>query len=381
MSDVIIIGGGLAGCSAAIHLAKKGHKVTLYEAKTYPHHKVCGEFLSPECHTLLNELDLLPNIAAHHPTSMTTARITVPNGGCWETSLPGSAIGISRYVLDEVMVRHAALFGVDVREGVNVEDVSGSLDDGFAVRTNQHGEESAKVVIGAYGKRGKLDKTFDRSFLRQQQPYVGVKTHMIGAPIPNRVELHSFPGGYCGMSEVENGRTNVCLLVRQEVFKQHSGQGAEKIEGFIEWMQDQNPYLEQWFRTAEKTEVEWMGIAQVPFVSKRAVVNDVLMAGDSAGLIAPLAGDGMAMALHGGKLAAEMTAKYLRDELSTEGLRERYEAEWRKTFNGRLKLGRMLQTFMLSPVALTFGLEVVKAVPMLGRYFVRNTRDVSLATG
>jgi menaquinone-9 beta-reductase len=376
--DVVIIGGGVAGCSAAVHLVKQGFQVVLFEAKSYPHHKVCGEFMSPECNALLDELCVLTQIKALQPASIHRARITVPGGTQWETELPGSAIGVSRYVLDELLANHASAMGVQVREGVSVEEVSGSLDEGFEIAISQARLHS-RVVIGAYGKRGKLDKTLERNFLSRSQPYIGLKTHMIGAPLPARVDLHSFPGGYCGMSEVENGRTNVCLLVRQEVFRHHSGEGSDKIEGFITWMQKQNPYLNEWLSGAERTEVEWMGIAQVPFVSKRAVVNDVLMAGDSAGLIAPLAGDGMAMALQGGKLAAEYTAHYLTGSLSAKALRQGYEKAWRQQFNGRLRLGRMLQAFMLRPPALTFGLRVIRTVPALGRYFVWNTR--SLATG
>jgi flavin-dependent dehydrogenase len=372
--DAAIIGGGLAGCSAAIRLAQHGFRVALFEAKRYPHHKVCGEFLSPECTPMLDALGVLPGVLTHAPAQITYARITVPNGDQWQTDLPGTGIGISRYVLDALLARQAQACGVRVFEGMSVEDVQGTLVDGFTLRT-ANDTHQARLVIGAYGKRGKLDKTLDRRFLRHAQPYVGLKTHRIGAPVPERVDLHSFPGGYCGISEIENGRANVCLLVRQEVFQRYSD--GRKIEAFVAWMQRQNPHLDDWLSSSQETGVGWLAIAQVPFVPKRAVENDILMAGDSAGLIAPLAGDGMAMALAGGIRAADFGARFLHGALTPEGLTRGYKAAWHGQFDARLRLGRWLQAFMLRPAALTMGLRVVRHVPALGSYFVQHTRDHS----
>src|SRR5687768_10276343 len=97
--DVAIIGGGIAGCSAAVNLAARGYHVVLAEARTYPHDKVCGEFLSPECSVLLEELGVMPALRGVHPPEISHARITVPSGGEWTTSLPAPCIGISRYTL------------------------------------------------------------------------------------------------------------------------------------------------------------------------------------------------------------------------------------------------------------------------------------------
>src|SRR5688572_2119846 len=107
MFDTAIIGGGLAGCSAAITLARQGRRVILLEAKAYPHHKVCGEFLSPECTVLFDQLGLLPTIHALNPTCINLATITAANGTSWTSRLPGTALGISRFLLDQVMAERA----------------------------------------------------------------------------------------------------------------------------------------------------------------------------------------------------------------------------------------------------------------------------------
>src|SRR5512147_165160 len=97
--DAAVVGGGPAGISAAITLAQRGVRVVLFEAKSYPHHKVCGEFLSPECLYLLNELGAKETVQALGPISIETARFTEPGGTTWETRLPGTAWSISRALL------------------------------------------------------------------------------------------------------------------------------------------------------------------------------------------------------------------------------------------------------------------------------------------
>src|SRR5215813_9010254 len=111
--DVAIIGGGVAGCAAAIQLARQGQRVILCEARSYPHHKVCGEFLSPECASMLDELGLPEAIQAVKPAAIQTVAIIAPDGTCWETDLPGAAIGISRYTLDHLMATQAQACGVE----------------------------------------------------------------------------------------------------------------------------------------------------------------------------------------------------------------------------------------------------------------------------
>jgi flavin-dependent dehydrogenase len=380
--DVVVVGGGLAGSAASIRLAEHGCQVVLCEAKAYPHHKVCGEFLSPECSRLLSWLGLWDAVQQVKPPAIHTAAITAPDGTTWRAPLPGTALGISRYTLDGLMVKRARACGVDVREGATVTQVEGNLKAGFSldVRTAA-GQFSlkAKAMIGAQGKRSSLDRSLNRNFLRQPQPFVALKAHFHGPPLPGCIRLYSFPGGYCGLSEVEGGVANVCLLVRQGVFRGASE--ANGITSFVEWMKGQNPLLGEWLNQAEMLFPSWMTIAQVPFADKEVVVNDVLMAGDSAGLIPPLAGDGMAMALQAGQMAAAMLNDYLAGRISAEVLVRQYVAGWRQTFGRRLYLSRLLQTLMLRPGWLTFGLRLLNQMPSLGQFVMANTRDTRVVKG
>src|SRR5258706_7195909 len=114
-------------------------------------------------------------------------------------------------------------------------------------------------------------------------------------------------------------------------------------------MQEQNPRLGVWLSEAEPIHGRWrwLSIGQVPFSRKNAVDNDILMAGDAAGLVVPLAGDGIAMALYSGRVAAARTNEYLDGQLSADQLRSQYTSQWQREFGSRLLFGPFLQVFML----------------------------------
>ncbi|MBC8170716.1 MAG: FAD-binding protein, partial [Anaerolineae bacterium] len=261
MFDTVVVGGGLAGCLAAITLAQRNRKVLLLEAKTYPHHKVCGEFLSPESMPLFAAAGFLPTLQTLHPVSVRTARITAPDGTAWRTTFPAPGTGISRYALDAALATYTASLGVQVCDGIRVTRISGDLAGGFELTaTTPQGTQifHAKTVIAAHGKHSNLDRALKRIFGRTPQPYLGLKRHFTGNSLHDHLDLHVFPGGYCGMSDVEGDQTNVCLLVRQDVFQQASGDAG--IEQFIAWMGRQNPYLQTWLAQVTPVEDRWISI-------------------------------------------------------------------------------------------------------------------------
>jgi flavin-dependent dehydrogenase len=374
--DSAVIGGGLAGTSAAITLAQQGLKVLLIEAKIYPQHKVCGEFLSPACTQYLKDLDALRAVQAVKPAYISGVTITSPRGVCWNTTFSGMGIGISRYALDQILINRAQELGVRVLEGTTVSNIQGNLKQGFTLTARSSGRVQsfqAKTVIVAHGKRSNLDRAFNRSFLNRPSRFLGLKSHFYGPPIPQRVELHTFTGGYCGLSEVEAGRTNVCLLVKQEVFQEWGN-----IDVFIRWMRQQNYFLDEWLSRAEQAEPEWHSISQIAFSRKSLVESDVLMTGDAARLIAPLAGDGMEMALRGGQIAAHAVNHFLDGRWTASELKRHYVVEWQQTFEARLRLARWLQTAVLNPALVTLGLYVLNSLPSLGEFIVKHTRDTEL---
>ncbi|MFQ5570903.1 MAG: NAD(P)/FAD-dependent oxidoreductase, partial [Rhodothermales bacterium] len=348
--DALIIGGGLAGCSAAIQLAERGLDVLLLEKRQYPAHKLCGEFLSVEVLSMFERLGVGEAVLQAGARPIDQVRVTTRDGAIFESVLPGTALGLSRYALDRLLFERARAAGADVHDGIAVRSVEGSLDRGFVVKA-AHASLEARVVLGAYGKRSLLDRKLGRSFLRTRSPFVAFKAHYVGVDLPRTIELHAFPGGYCGLSHVEEGRVNVCWIARDHTLKQANGDPETMIEQSLK----QNPALAERFETMERVSERFLAVSQVAFGMKGAFADDVCMIGDTAGMIAPMCGDGMAMALRSAELAVPLVAEFLGGALEASDFRECYERAWRREFGLRLRLGRWMHHGYIHPSAASLG--------------------------
>lgn len=331
--EVIIIGGGLAGLTAAIHLSKSSFKVTVIEKNTYPKHKVCGEYISNEVLPYLQGLDI--NISDLHPVSINKIIFSTVNGKIISGTLPLGGFGISRYALDEFLYKKVIANGCTV-----IEQSVGHVvfnEDVFTVTTSDQSVYKSALVIGAFGKRSNIDQTLNRQFVRQKSPWLAVKAHYKGNLPSDVVGLHNFKGGYCGISKVENGAINVCYLADYETFKKH-----KNIDEYQKQVVLQNPHLKAVFENCQPLFEKQLTISQISFEKKAAVENHMLMIGDSAGLIHPLCGNGMAMAIHSAKIACELVEKYFNNNLSRAELEKKYISEWNNHFKKRIGAGRLI---------------------------------------
>lgn len=367
--DVIVIGGGVAGCSGALHLARRGYEVLILEKGTYPQDKLCGEFLSPEVQALCDELGVLEVVHAAGAHLIGQARVTTSDGATFESGLPGTALGLSRYRFDQLLFEHACRAGAEGRTSMRVRSVEGSLEEGFTVAT---GEEQfrGRVVLGAYGKRGLLDRTLDRAFLREQAPCVAFKAHFEGKSLPGRIELHAFEGGYCGVSPVELGRVNVCWIASTRALKAVGG----TPEAMVAQTLPRNPVLAARLEGMQRVSDSFQAVSQISLARKAPFERDVCMIGDTAGMIAPLCGDGMAMALHSAALAAPRAADFLDGRATAEDFRAWYASAWDDAFGRRMQVGRWMHRGYIRPLLANAAVRLCNAVPTLGRWLIRNTR-------
>ena len=351
--------------TAAIHLAEKGVQTTVFEKEGYPHHKVCGEYLSKEVLPYFGKLGI--NLNDLKPKKISRMQYSTARGRTLETDLPVGGLGISRYALDHLLFKTAIRMGVDVRQE-KVSAVKFS-DDRFEINTTEKAYE-AGLVLGAYGKRDGLDKQLGRDFFQKSAPWMAVKSHYQKDDFPNDlVALHNFNGGYCGLSKTETGAVNVCYLATYESFRKY-----RDPELFREKVLRKNPFLDGFFSEAKEIFERPLTIAQVSFDRKTVVENHMLMTGDTAGLIHPLCGNGMAMAIRSAEIASEVILKQLgKKQFDRSAMEMEYEARWRNEFNRRLRAGRMLQKVLLNDSLAAISQSVVSAFPFLLPKIIRQT--------
>lgn len=370
--DVAVIGGGPAGTAAAIPLSRAGYSTLVLEARATPHDKLCGEFLSPECRSLLEQLGVGDTIRALHPTDLQTASLIASDGTRWTAPLPG-ALGLSRYQLDHALLTQAAAQGAVVHDAETCTGVSGNLHDGFRLTTRTaRGQEAyrARVVISAHGKRSIMDRALGRHFLGLPYPLFGMKRHFRGPALTAGVELHGFKGGYCGLAMVEDGTVNLCFLADETVFRY----GGGRVEPFLKQVGHHNPLFGEWLKQAEPVGAQWLSVGALAFGARGPVHRDVLLAGDAAGLIAPLAGDGIAMALRNGQLCAAQVVGFMQGHQSADKLKTHYTRRWNTEFLPRIRLAGWLQSLALRPPLFRAALQLFRLIPPVGRWAVNHTR-------
>ncbi len=335
--DVCIIGGGLAGLVSAIHLSKAGLSVILIEKNEYPKHKVCGEYISNEVLPYLQWLEADPMSAGAKKISRFLLSTT--RGKTIETKLPLGGFGISRYTLDHFLLQKALQNNCILMQDSVTEVIFAG--DMFSITTKTGNEVTAKMVIGAFGKRSNMDVKLDRAFMKNKSPFMGVKIHLEGDFPEDLIALHNFKGGYCGVSQVENGNLNVCYLANYKSFQQY-----KNIDTFQEEVLYKNPHLKTIFKNSVPVFEQPLTISQVSFSDKTRIENHMIMCGDAAGMIHPLCGNGMAMAIHSAKIASELLIDFFNKNItSRQELETAYTAQWKKEFSNRIATGRLLQAF------------------------------------
>lgn len=365
-TTVAIIGGGLAGLTAAIHLSKNGILATVFEKEDFPHHKVCGEYVSKEILPYFQELDIpLEETGA---VEISRLKFSTQNGNSIEVPLPLGGLGLSRFAFDHFLMQQAIKNGAKlVKETVNKIEFKNDI---FEIFSSEGKNYSAKIVLGAYGKRANLDKILKRDFFRKPAPWLAIKSHYKQDSFPQElVALHNFRGGYCGLSKTETGAVNVCYLAKYESFKEYKDPDL-----FREKVLRKNPFLDTFFSQATPIFESPLSIAQVSFSPKNTVENHILMLGDSAGLLHPLCGNGMAMAIHSAKIASEIIVKQSKNGIfDRKKMEEEYTSKWNFNFRRRLKTGRMLQKILLDENLSEISQAVVSKMPFLMPAIIRKT--------
>lgn len=374
--DVVIVGGGLAGLVSACILATHKKRVLLIEKKEYPFHKVCGEYISNEVVGYLQSLGFDP--FQYGASVINRLRISTPSGKNVHADLDFGGFGLSRYVMDGAIYNLAKDKGADVLTNSKVTDIR-FINEGFEIDVADKGMIAAKLIIGAYGKRDVLDKKLDRDFIQKHTGYMGVKYHVrLDYPL-DEIGLDNFLGGYCGIAKIEEDKYNICYL-----YKRNEKVKFKNLQELEETILYRNPVLRRIFTSAEFISRKPEAINEICFSRKRLIENHILMCGDAAGLITPLCGNGMSMAITGAKLLVELiidSGILDRQNISTSdrsNLENRYSRVWQKQFTSRLFWGRTIQGFFGVPVVTDLCIRSIAAMPQIKKWLINATHGKPL---
>lgn len=341
-----------------------GIRCTVLEKRSYPFHRVCGEYVSNETKPFLKRSQLFPGDFS--PPEIHRFVMSSPSGNAGTTRLGMGGFGISRFVFDDFLYRNARAAGVEFYLNTEAGNIQ-FVEEKFHVSTAERIFE-ADLVIGAFGKRSKLDRVLDRPFVRRRSPYAAVKYHVRTDHPSDVIALHNFEGGYCGVSAVEGGTTNVCYLVHRDLLRKAGSISALEQEHLLK-----NPRLKELWRNAEFLFPRPEVINEISFETKSPVEDHVLFAGDAAGMIAPLCGNGMSMAIHSGVIVSGLASAFCRNAVTRSQLEKSYRSLWTKRFRNRLWYGRTVQKMFGHPLSSGLLVSVLRNLPALANVLIRQS--------
>jgi len=367
--DVAVIGGGLGGLVLSIQTAKAGYSTVVFEKEKYPFHKVCGEYISFESWNFLEEAGI--PLSDWNLPIIRRLQVSATDGSSIQHDLPLGGFGISRFKLDAAMSEAARSAGVELHEQTRVSDVHYE-PKGFTLHTSAFACR-AKIVCGAYGKRSNLDVKWKRGFTRRKSNklnnFIGVKYHVQTHFPSDMIALHNFYRGYCGISQVEDDKYCLCYLTSAENLRA-SGNSIPEMEKNI---LQKNPHLKKIFSSSYFLFDQPLTISQISFEKKTQVEDHILLIGDAAGMITPLCGNGMSMALHASKIAFEAIVAFLESQIDRHEMEQQYVDRWHQQFSKRLQAGRFLQRFFGNETLSNFLIHSVAPFPGLLTWLIRKT--------
>jgi menaquinone-9 beta-reductase len=362
MYDLIVIGGGPAGSSAAITAARNGARVLVLERGRFPRQKVCGEFVSAESLGLLdNLLASTHSVLLRDAVRISQTRVFLDDRVLRAQVHPAAA-SIARLDLDDALWNSAEASGAEVKLQVTVQQVRGS---GPFVVTSSAGDCETRAVVNAAGRWSNLNPALPRN---GQPRWIGLKAHFEEAEPPASVDLYFFDGGYCGIQPVALkadstvGQINACAMVRadaastlEEVFQQHPA----VLKRSRQWRQLGDP----------------VSTSPLLFHQPRPEHDSVLNAGDAACFVDPFVGDGISLALRSGSLAAESLLPLFSAEIDVAEASRRYCEEYLRRFGSVFQNSSKIRQMLRLPRAVRRPVvTLLGKVPAVTEYLVRKTR-------
>jgi flavin-dependent dehydrogenase len=378
--DVLIVGAGPAGTVAASQLAKAGVRVRIVDRAAFPRDKLCGDTLNPGCLTMLSRLD--PVVAGRvraHAVTTTGVTVTGPGGVTVAADYPSGLTGaaLMRRDLDQWLLEAAVRAGARFDPGVRVQQpqVLESPLRVVGVRSTCGRREyslRSRVLIAADGRASRLATSLRLSqFTKTPRRWAHGAYFSDVRGMTTHGEMHIRRDGYVGVAPLPGGVTNACVVrARPDLMV------GQTSDAFIDQAIAADPVLQDRFARARRvSDVTVLGPLAVD--SRAAGCAGMLLAGDAAGFVDPMTGDGLRFAIRGGELAAQAALL----ELQTGVPAHEQLFAWRTSeFTGKWRVNRALRALVGSRHALTWAALATRAWAAPVARLVGVAGDVGLAS-
>jgi menaquinone-9 beta-reductase len=372
MHDVVIAGGGPAGAVAALVLARAGARVLVLDRARFPRPKLCGDSVNPGAMGILRRLDVAATADGGLPIGgmlVSTAHVEVEGA---YAGLEGRTI--RRADLDEAVLRAAGAAGAEIDEGVLVEgpccDARGGVAGLRAKRGGRAGEIRARIVIAADGRYSRVARA-----LGLQRTARGPQRWAIGAyyegvtGLRARGEMHIRAGHYIGVAPLPGGLANACVVTDNRAWLANPAALLGRVLA-------SDARLAPRFLAARAVSAP-VCLGPLGVEASAAGVEGLLLAGDAAGFIDPMTGDGLRFAFAGADLAAGEALRALEHGRADAHLR--LAAARRRAFAGKWRFNRALRLLVSSPAAITVAGFGASVAPGALRQVIRHAGDVGRA--
>jgi flavin-dependent dehydrogenase len=375
--DVAIIGGGMAGGTAAYHLAQAGLRVVLFEKEKSRHHKVCGEFISGEGAPLLEDIGL--NLRDLGGTTIRKFRLHGPHK-TGEAQLPFAAVGLSRAIVDDAILNRAEEAGATIHRGVLVKDQTSGFDHpaggecGEFKLSTSAGEFFADRVVIATGKY-EFNGVGRRA--GRDSGLVGFKMHLKLRPsalkqLSDHCDLFVFDGGYGGLAPIENGLANFCFLIERSKLKTLKATWDHLASHIAKSNEAMSHYLDG----AEPQFANFVTVPKVPygFLRREKPEAGTFCVGDQMAVIPSLSGDGMTIALRTGLAAAAAIIKSRETKSSAAVASTEYQKRTRSALRTQIETAYILHRLFKNPRLCDLAAYAIRRFPAVLDFFFSNTR-------
>ena len=378
IDDVLVVGAGPAGSTAALILARAGARVRIIDRDTFPRDKLCGDTLNPGA---LSMLDAATRERVEARGLQTTGMaVTGPGGARVSAAYPERLHGVAirRRHLDGILLEAAIAAGARFEPGVRSH---GPLLDGgdvVGIRLDRS-ELRARIVIGAEGRHARLAFALGLSRFAAAPKRWAFGAYVEGvAGLTDRGEMHVRSDGYIGIAPLPGGLVNVCVVKEFCRLKADATGAVSVISGFSRQIAEAvaaDPELRERFAGARQVS-PMTTLGPMAIESRAAGCPGLLLAGDAAGFIDPMTGDGLRFALRGGELAAAAALR----ELESGAPAWQYLGRARAAaFARKWRLNRGLRVLVGSPTAVRLAAAITLRWAAPVRTLVALAGDVPVA--